>query len=99
MYAHLHRAASIRGAQLRNQNVLGTLDAACEMRPGGLQAGDVPLHDLRYTLLVHNDLQVCVGRASGSGDSCGAVFFDSWILPAYTIVVYNLWYYFRQAVE
>jgi hypothetical protein len=51
--------------------VLGTLDAAAKMRPGGLQAGDVPLHDLRYTLCVHSDLQVFVGRVPGSVCSCG----------------------------
>ena len=54
MNANLHRTATVRGRELSDQDMLGALDAARETRPGGLQAGDVPLHDLRYTLCVHS---------------------------------------------
>lgn len=73
MYAYLHRAAAVRGRELGDQDMLRALDAARELWPGGLQASDVPLHDLRYTGYVHNDLQVCVGRVPGCVRTCGAI--------------------------
>src|SRR5688500_13855786 len=53
MDADLNRAASVRTRELADQDVLRPLDAARELGPGGLQAGDVPLHSLRYSGGVH----------------------------------------------
>lgn len=82
--ADLDRTASVGNAQLRNQDVLRTLDAAGETRPGGLQAGNVPLHDLRYTRYAHSEPPSSVGQAPGCSSTRGAISLSD--IPSISII-------------